>query len=488
MAPGSAEAEMPSALSDAQHDKTSLGTKIAYGFGAAAYGVKDNGFSYFLLIFYSQVIGLEAHLVGLAAMIALIVDALSDPIVGYVSDNFRSKWGRRHPFMYAAAIPVSVSYYFLWNPPEGWQGQQLFFYLLFLAIIIRTFITMYETPSTAMGAELTDDYDERSSILSFRFFFAWVGGNFMSSLNFFVLFPAFATVAISNGQFNKDAYQVYGLIAAIIIFAAIMISSIGTHHRIPTLRAAPPKEKTSLLKIFSEIFQTLANRDFVVLFFAAMFGAVATGITAALAYYFTTYFWGFTSQQTGFVTLGVFISAIIGATLAPIVTRKLGKKRGALIIGIAAFIGSPLPIVLRLLGLMPENGDPATFWIYFFANLVDTSLIICFQILTTSMIADLVEQSERKTGRRSEGVLFAAKTFIRKSVQGIGLMAASGILYLANIEAGSAPEDVTADSVYRLGLFYVPVVLCIWGAMMCCIAFYRLNRETHEENLQALRG
>lgn len=467
--------------------KTPIGTKLAYGFGAAAFGIKENGFSYFLLIFYSQVVGLDARLVGLAAMIALVVDAISDPIVGYVSDNFRSKWGRRHPFMYAAALPVSISYYFLWNPPANWEGQNLFLYLLALAIIIRTFITLYETPSSALGAELTDNYDERSSLLSFRFFFAWVGGNFMSVLNFFVLFPAFATAVITNGQFNREAYQIYGLISAILIFAAIMVSSLGTHSHIPHLRPAPPKRQMTLPKIFKEIFQTLSEPSFMALFCSALFGAVASGLTASLAFYFTTYFWGFSSQQTGFVVLGVFISAILGSILAPIITRKLGKKRGALLIGAMAFIGSPLPIVLRLTGIMPPNDDPATFWIYFFANMVDTSLIICFQILVSSMIADLVEQTEVRTNRRSEGVLFSAATFIRKSVQGIGLMAASGVLYLAQIEAGSAPEDVSSASVYRLGLFYVPIVLSIWLAMMSCIAFYKLDRSSHEENLRALK-
>ena len=82
-------------------------TKLAYGFGAVAYGVKDNGFSFFLLLFYSQVIGLDARLVGIAITIALLFDGLIDPIIGYWSDNLRSKWGRRHPFMYASAIPVA---------------------------------------------------------------------------------------------------------------------------------------------------------------------------------------------------------------------------------------------------------------------------------------------------------------------------------------------------------------------------------------------
>ena len=82
---------------------------------------------------------MDSRLVSLAIFIALISDAISDPIVGYWSDNFRSKWGRRHPFMYAAAFPVAISYYFIWIPPEGWSDQQLFWYIVVLAVVIRTF-------------------------------------------------------------------------------------------------------------------------------------------------------------------------------------------------------------------------------------------------------------------------------------------------------------------------------------------------------------
>ena len=88
------------------HRQVSLGRKVAYGFGSVAFGVKSNGFDYFFLIFYSQVMGVSAYLVSLALMVALIVDALSDPLIGYLSDNTRSRWGRRHPFMYAAALPA----------------------------------------------------------------------------------------------------------------------------------------------------------------------------------------------------------------------------------------------------------------------------------------------------------------------------------------------------------------------------------------------
>ncbi|MGZ5937174.1 MAG: MFS transporter, partial [Rhizomicrobium sp.] len=118
-----------------RRDIASLRTRLTYGFGSVAFGVKDQGFSYFLLFFYNQVIGLPSIWVSGAIAIALFFDAFADPIVGQISDNLRSRWGRRHPFMYASAIPVAVAYFFLWNPPH-WSNGALFYYLIALAIIV----------------------------------------------------------------------------------------------------------------------------------------------------------------------------------------------------------------------------------------------------------------------------------------------------------------------------------------------------------------
>ena len=464
----------------------SLATKISYGFGAIAYGVKDNGFGFFLLIFYSQVLGVDARLIGLAITIALLLDALSDPVVGYWSDNFRSKWGRRHPFMYASALPVAASFFLLWNPPEGWSDVALFWYVLVISVLIRTCITFYETPSSALAPELSDNYDQRSGLLSLRFFFGWTGGNLMAVIMFVVLFPAFATPTIPNGQFNKDAYSTYGLIASVMIFVAIMVSALGTHKRIVHLKAPPPVRSLTIGLIFKEIFETLANRSFIALFLAAIFGAIASGLSASMTFYFTSFFWGFTPQQTGLLTISVFVSAIIGAVMAPIVTKSIGKKQGAMIIGLVAFLGAPLPIVLRLLGVMPENGDPTLFWIVMLANMVDTGLIICFQILSASMLADLVEDAEIKTGRRSEGIFFAASTFIRKSVQGLGVITAGFVLAAAQFPAGVKPDQIPEEALTRLGLFYVPTILFLWLTMLAIMSTYRLKREDHENNLREL--
>ncbi|MEM7781118.1 MAG: MFS transporter [Pseudomonadota bacterium] len=466
--------------------RPSLWTKLAYGFGAVAYGAKDSGLKYFLLLFYSQVVGVDSRIVSLAILIALLCDAISDPVVGYWSDNFRSRWGRRHPFMYAAALPVAISFYAIWNPPAGWSEGVLFWYILVCAVTVRTFITFYETPSTALAPELSADYDERSSILSFRYFFGWFGGNALTVTAFLIIFPAYVTTTMPNGQFSAEAYQTYGLVGSTLIFTAILISALGTHRYIPSLRAPPPKRQITLSMVLRELYETVSSRSFYALFTASLLAFTASGLTAGLVFYFSTYFWEFSSQQIGIITFGVFFSAIIGGSMAPVVTRTLGKKRGAVTIGLIAFVGAPLPIFLRLLDLLPENGDPLLFWIVLVAQTVDVGLIICYQILVASMIADLVEQSEVNTGKRSEGVFFAAATFMRKCGEGLGIVIAGFVLAGVGLAAGAQQGEVSEETLWSLGAVYVPAIWLLFLAVILIITLYDVDRAKHEETLRIL--
>ena len=465
--------------------KPSLGTKLAYGFGASAYGIKDNGFGYFLLLFYGTVVGLEPGLVGLAIFIALIFDALSDPVVGYVSDNWHSKWGRRHPFMYAAALPVAVSYFLLWNPPD-WSNTALFWYLLVLAILIRTFITFYETPSSALMPEITRDYDERASVQAYRLFFGWTGGNFMSVLMFAVLLVP--TAVYENGLLNREAYATYGVIASFLIFAAIMVSALGTHEQIKYLRKPTPKHGVTLGKIFLEIAQTLRNKNFGALFTATIFGEFAAGLSGGLAFLMLTYFWGFSTSQIFLWTVLVFLSAIIGFGLAPQMARRLGKKQAVIAIGCVAFTMMPMPVILRLLDLLPVNGDPMLFPIVVCVNTIGLGLIIALQAVLYSMVADLVEHEEMKTGRRSEGVLFAAITFTRKANHGFGALAAGTILSIIAFPQGASSTDVPPETLWALGAWLAPSQILLWAAMIVAVRHYKIERSDHEENLRHLKN
>ena len=462
----------------------SVGRKVAYGFGSVAFGVKSNGFDYFFLIFYSQVMGVSAYLVSLALMVALIVDALSDPLIGYLSDNTRSRWGRRHPFMYAAAIPASVSYYYVWNPPAGLEGDALFPYIVTVAVLVRTLITVYEIPSSSLVAEMSDDYDERTSMLSYRYFFGWTGGTLMGAFaTIFILVP---TATISNGMFNVEGHGQVGAIAATVIFLAIMISALGTHKMIPEFKPPPPARKMSVGLIYREVFETLASRSFLALFLAALFGAVATGVSTTLSFYFSTFFWGFSAEQIGLISLSIVISALMAFFISPVISKRFGKKRGAITIGLMAFIVAPAPILLRLLGLMPENGDPTLFPLVLSIFVVDVALIIAYQTLSSSMIADLVEEAEIKTQRRNEGVFFASVTFVRKVTQGIGAAVAGVLLTISQFPVGATPDQVPESVVNTFGWLYVPVIFGLWMIMIACLSLYSVDRKKHEANLETL--
>lgn len=469
-----------SAQAASESDKPGTALKLAHGFGATAFGIKNNGFDYFLLLFYGTVIGLEPGLVGLALMIALVFDALSDPLVGYWSDNLKSRWGRRHPLMYGAALPVALTYFLLWNPPELGQAG-LFFYLTGLAILIRTFITFYETPSSALIPEITSNYEERTSLQSYRLFFGWAGGNLMSVLMFGVLLTG------PLGMRDPEAFKTYGIIGSVMMFVAIMVSALGTHSRIPHLhRPKATAERFGVRRIFREMVETLSEKSFIALFFATILSAIATGLAAALAFLMLNYFWEFSEFQIFIWTCAVFFSALLGALIAPWATRRFGKKKATITLGLLAFSIQPLPVLLRLVDIMPENGDPLLFPLVLGINVIDLALIIAMQAVSYSMIADLVEANQIKTGRRSEGVYYAATTFTRKTTQGLGVLAAGVILSVIAFPEGAAPGTVPADTLWWLGALYAPSLLVLWLGTLYFISRYKIDKAEHEENLRRL--
>ncbi len=460
--------------------KVDLSTKLYYGFGAVANGAKSNGFNYLLLFYYSQIIGLRADLVSLGILIALIFDAVSDPLVGYLSDNLHSRWGRRHPFMYAAGLPVAVAYYFLWSPPE-WDETALFLYFVCIAVTIRTLITFYEIPSTALVAELTDDYDQRTEMMSFRFFFGWWGGLTMAVLNYLVFLPEEL-----GGTEYIPGWSNYGLTASIVIFVSIYVSAIGTHKHIPDLRKPPEKKPFNLKTTASELKDTLANRSFFALFFSALLTAVAAGVSTSLSIYFARHFWEFTTFQIGVMNLPYFLSAFLALFFAPMVSRKLGKKIGGIIVMGSAFALAPMPYTLRLMGWFPENGTDALFWTLMVFNTIEVTLIIMSSSLLAAMIADMVEDSEVKTGRRSEGIFFAANSFAQKAVNGFGVVAAGQILAYIQFPTQAKPGEIPQETLFDLAALYIPVILFFYIAALSVLSLYQINRESHQNNLDEL--
>jgi Na+/melibiose symporter-like transporter len=386
--------------------------------------------------------------------------------------------------MYFSALPLVVCYFLLWNPPSGLGEQGLFLYLLCGAVLVRTLITLYEIPNTSMVAELTDDYDERTSMLSFRFFFGWYGGLTMAALAYGVFFPMGSESGF--GQLNPRGYQVYGLIGACAILASILASSLGTHRYIPILKKPRPKLPFQPGRVLRELSQTLSNRSFLALFMAGVFAAIAGGVTSNLGIYMATYFWELKPERILNIAMMHFLSALIGAALAPLLTRRYGKKRAALGMIAAAITLGPAPILLRLAGFFPGNESAWLLPILMLHGLVEVSLLVMIGITTASMMADIAEQNEIRTGRREEGLFFSATSFAQKVTSGLGTFLAGVILNLIAFPRGAAPGSVDEQVIFNLGFLLGPALMIFYFAAFGFVTRYEISRRGHQDHLEIL--
>jgi GPH family glycoside/pentoside/hexuronide:cation symporter len=464
----------------AQRPRLGVPTKLAYGLGSVAFGVKDAGFQTFLLLFYNQLVGLPSAWVSGAIALALIVDACVDPIVGQVSDHWRSRWGRRHPFMYAAALPVAVSYLLLWNPPHA-SHAVLFVYLVVTAVVVRTFITFYEIPSSALVPELTQDYDQRTSLLSYRTLFSTLGGLGMALAAYLVFLRP--TPAYPQGQLNPHGYAAYGVVSAVVMLVAIVLSAAATQRFVPYLHR-PTEAPKHLSLLVREMASTLSNRSFLTTLGAGSFAAMASGLHSALTLYFATYFWELSSAQiSGLVVMGA-AGAVAATVLAPYAARLMGKKAAALTAFALSIPTAVSPFLLRVLGLFQANHSP---WLLpaLLLFIVFVSLIgISASILIASMIADVVEDSQVKTGRRSEGLFFAASAFTGKLVSAGGLFFAGLILGMVGFPIAARPGHIDPHILTRLVWTYIPIYAGLSLTAFGFLCFYDIDRRRHEDNLR----
>lgn len=459
-------------------------TMFLYGVGAVANAVKGRGLAMFLMVYYNQVLGLPAAWVGLGTAIALVVDAFVDPAVGYISDNTRGKWGRRHPFMYAAALPVAVLFYLIWNPPAGLSQPALFAYMMVCLLSIRVFDTFFELPASALAPELEDDYDRRTKLIAVRTFLAVLGGFGMTALAYQVFMRENADG--SGGVLARDGYFSYSVAGAVIIFVTILIASISTHRFIPWLKSAP-RQRLPVVAQFGEILSTLKNRAFLAVSSSGMLIAISAATSGALSIYLGLFFWELTQTQLTLIAgVGIFAAAL-GVMAAPIVSQHVSKRTGALagyILGVFAEQG---PFFGRLIGLMPENGDPLLLQILAACSFVNVFCWTMTGVFLTAMIADVVEDNAVRTGRRSEGLLFAADSLFKKISSAGGPMIAGLLLTAAAFPAGAARGAVDPDVLRTLAFVYMPTMIAFYIVSITLLSFYTIDRKRHAANLAALR-
>lgn len=453
--------------------------KATHGLGSIAYGVKDNGFSTFLLLFYNQVVGLDAGIVGTAIMVALIADAFVDPVIGELTDRTRSRWGRRLPWLYIAPVPLAIAWMLLWHPP-AMSDSMTVLWLIGFAIIVRTLVSCCEVPSVAIVPELTADYDERTIIMRYRFLFGWGGGLLILLLAYGVFFGG------PKGLVDPDGYGPYALTGALMMLGAVVISAAGQHRRIAVSNLADVKPVMTLRQVLGEMRDTLSNRAFLWLVFAALFGFVNQGITFSMTNYLLGFFWQLTQGELiayVFLLFGSMIAAFL--FVAPL-SARLGKRDGAIVAGAIALLVNSGMYLAWIQGVFPGLPGKPSAAVMFALVFISNSFSIMLMILSSSMMADVVEASQSETGRRSEGLFFAGYFFMQKCATGIGIFIAGLILSFGAFPASAKPGEIERAVLGDLALGYALAVLVIGTLGLIVMRRFPISRADHEARLALL--
>ncbi len=465
--------------------KLTLPIKLSFGIGQFAEGLKNAAFGTLLIFYYNQVLGLSGTLAGTAVGIAVIIDAFTDPLAGSVSDHWRSPNGRRHPFMYASMVPLAIAFYFLFNPLVSGE-LALFLWLVTFTNITRTAMSLYHVPHIALGAEMTEEFDERSQLVGFRMFFSNAGVLFVYGAGFGYFFAA--SPEFPNGQLDASAYPPFAAILSVLMVITIFISAWGTRSVIPFLPKPPEVPRISIgaviFRIFRDLVAAMKSKSFRWLFSGVLVVFIMVGVNGALDLYIFTYFWELDPASVLLLIIAYPIGVMIGAFASPAFFRMWGKKAGLIFGGLSWPLWQVVPIALRLIGWFPENGDalllPLLITIKFFQGACTVQANVAFG----SMVADVVDEYEYDTGMRQEGIFFAASSFSAKATSGVGNVIAGFALDIIEWPRGAhirSAADVPPETVVDLGLVYGPLVAAFGFLSIWCYSHYKLTRERHAE-------
>lgn len=459
-------------------NKINKSTKIGYGIGCIAIGVKDAAFNVLLLFYYTQVLGLKGSAAGTALMIGLCVDAITDPIMGSISDNFSSRYGRRHPFMFLSAIPFSIFLFALFCPIEGLGQAGLFLWMTFSVVAVRVSLTVFLVPYLALGAEISEDYVERTKLSTYRTTFMYFGGVLSISFSLATIFSK--TPVYENGQMNPAAYPEFGIFISIISALSILICVYMTRKEIPRL----PKphlhpQPFSLQNLIRELKLAFQNPSLRIIAAAAVISGITNGLQTNLIMHMGTYFWEFTSEDMAVI----YTSILIASVAAFIIMKPLERydKRKVFIISCVLASWQSLIIVLRLFNVLPENGDPLLLKLVYAQVLYSTTLGIIQLILIGSIIADAVDEGEVITKVRQEGIYFSFLSFTAKAVSGFGALFAGMIIDLIGLPAKATPGSVDPDVVFNLGFISGPVAAILWIFLLFIVVSLKISKEHHRK-------
>lgn len=465
--------------------KLPLSTKIFQGIGALPDTYKNFAFGTFLLFYYNQVLGMPAVLASVAIMIALVIDAVTDPLVGSYSDGMQSRFGRRHLLMYCSALPLGACLYLVFSPPEGLSDMGHFGWLLTFAVGVRLSMTFFLVPWNALFAEFSDDYAERSAIITFRYLCGWVGGVTFTFCTWTFIFPS--SPEFTPGHLNPAGYELFAPIVAILVFVAVLLTTHLTRRELPYLLQPVNPMPFGLRNVLTEVLLAFKNRDFVVLFLALFLSSILIGTGSALEIYINTYFWGLAPEDLRWFTLTIF-GSMTAFVLIPLLQSRFDKKHLLVTCMFFLLFNGMLMICLRFLDVLPDNGDPLLLKVLIGNEIVRIAAATIVGIMFASMVADSLDAQELETGRRQEGVFSAALSFSIKATSGVGVVCGGLILdYVLAFPRGARPDAVASDTVFELGLIAGILVPSLYIIPFLITTRYRISRQVYREIHDALQ-
>lgn len=466
-------------------DRLPLRTKLGFGLGGAAETVTLYSVSSFALLFYSQVLGVPAHLVGLALSVSLILDAVSDPFVGSISDRTRSRLGRRHPYLFAAAIPIGLTGWAIFSPPAGLDQTGLLIWLAVAVILMRQAMTFFYVPHLALGAELSPHYTERSKVMGYFSFFNWAGGSLTTIMALRFFFPT--TPEYPRGLMNPEPWPKYALAIGLITTVCLLGSAWLTKDRIPHLpQAAEGTKLFSFGEFLGDLWKALRNINYVWLLVAYFFVALMIGLREGLRLYAATFYWDLSSETLSWFVLGSLAGYLTAFIIAPRLHGGIDKKKTIIASALFYALVPPIPLVLGMMGILtPSTPGLAPILIAFAA--VQYGAISVLQISVMSALADIADQNELRFGVRQEGVLYATRTLAGKIDLAIGTALAGAVITFIQFPRGAkTAADVPADVLFNLAL-WDSVLAAIPGIIAVGFyAMYGINRESYERTRAAL--
>ncbi len=460
-----------------------MGLLALYGSGAIVDAVVQVALATFLFYYLTAVCGLSNSLAGLSLFVALVFDAVIDPMVGSISDNSVSRWGRRHPFMLVSAFPMAVALGLLFSIPTAFSAWALFAYVTVVSIALRMSHSFYVLPYTALGAELTDDYAARTNVVASRFLFQFVGTSAGLSVGLmgFLRGP--------QGLMHRSAYAPFGWVCGGLIIASALTAIFGTRSAISRLHRVAPAEGAFATRLVRDVREIFRNRSFVFLFLTLVVLFTGAGTVATLNLHALTFFWKAPANVILAVQLASPLGLLIGVPVSVFIANRLEKRIVvfACILVLVAYHAS-VPM-LQVAGWLPAPG-PVLWAILIGVSLFLGAVVGCAGIGFQSMMADAADEHESLFGTRREGLYYAGLNFSAKAATGLGaLIAGLGldlIGFPTNLAArGGANLHIATPILHHLGLIIGPLIAVIYAISAAVFLGYRLDRPRYAK-IQAI--